>query len=127
MNNPIEVLPEEARSIWLDADRRVQCIVSIGTGRVELKGFGDDANQVIATLKDITTDTEQAHFRFLNAVKYKGLKRRFEVDRGLGTVAKDEHQKFDVIEDATERYLKEPDIKTKVPSLLDAAREEPCA
>jgi len=127
MNNPVEVLMEEARSIWLDADRRIQCVLSIGTGRVELKGFGDDANQVIETFKGIATDTEQAHFRFLNAVKYNGLESRyfrFEVDRGLGTVEMDEHEKCDVIEDATERYLKEPDIKTKVSSLVDAAQED---
>jgi predicted acylesterase/phospholipase RssA len=33
MNNPVEIVLEEARSIWPNAIARIQCIVSIGTGK----------------------------------------------------------------------------------------------
>lgn len=117
MNNPVELVFEEAKAIWPDAVSRIQCLLSIGTGKADLKGFGDDVKGVIDTLKAIATDTEMTHERFFKNHQSFGLTGRyfrFEVQHGLGAVALDEHEKFDIIEDASERYLTGPETKAKI-------------
>ena len=95
----------EARSIQVNTNRRIQYILSIGTSKVELKGFRDNTNKVIDTLKHIIIDINKAHIRFLNTVKYNSLNSRyfrFEVKHGLGIVKIDEYKKVYIIEDTME-------------------------
>ena len=49
-NNPVEEVLKEAKSIWGDLGARLQCLVSIGTGKADLKHFGDDLRQIVKTL-----------------------------------------------------------------------------
>lgn len=119
MNNPVEQVLEEAKSIWPDAisRSRIQCLVSIGTGVPDLMKFGDNAKEVVATLKKIATETEATEVRFYKAQEALGVGGRyfrFNVDRGLSDVRLDEHQKVDVIEASTEEYLRSPRVKEAV-------------
>ncbi|KAH0541605.1 hypothetical protein FGG08_003953 [Glutinoglossum americanum] len=113
-NNPVEVVLDEAKSIWPDAISRIQCIVSIGTGMPNLKDFGDNLKEVVDTLKAISTETEETEKRFFKYHKTLGVSDRYfryNVQHGLGDIGLDEHKKAAQIEAATERYLQIPQIK----------------
>ncbi|KAF2175094.1 hypothetical protein K469DRAFT_81105 [Zopfia rhizophila CBS 207.26] len=122
-NNPVEVVLEEAVSIWPDAVSRIQCLVSIGTGASELRDFGDNLKEVINTLKAISTETEETEKRFFKNHKHLGVGDRyfrFNVDKGLGGVGLDEHQKVDKVEAATEAYLEGLRVKQAVEAFIAA-------
>lgn len=122
-NNPVEVVLEEAVSIWPDAISRIQCLVSIGTGVQEIKDFGDNLKEVIETLEAIATETEETERRFFKIHKTLGIGDRyfrFNVDRGLGGIGLDEHQKIDKIEAGTESYLRNPRVKEAVEAFVTA-------
>ncbi|KAI0975279.1 hypothetical protein F4678DRAFT_322006 [Xylaria arbuscula] len=115
-NNPVEIVVDEARSIWPDALSRIQTIVSLGTGVPEPRAFGDDIKGVLLTLKMIATETEQTHLRFLKIHKDLGLKGRyfcFNVNKGLGDVRLDDHTKVEIIEAAARLYLGSPETHSE--------------
>ena len=88
-NNPIDEVLSEARIIWPDADRRIQCVVSIGTGEPALKPFGGNVKDVGKTLLALATDTKNTAERFLRAHTHIGLADRyfrFNVMKGLEDV-----------------------------------------
>lgn len=118
-NNPVEVVLEEAASIWPSIDMRsgIECLVSIGTGIPELQNFGDDLKAVLKTLKSISTETEATEARFAKSVESRGLAGRyfrFNVDRGLSGVALNEHLKLPIIEAASERYLEGHGVRSLI-------------
>ncbi|KAI9862173.1 MAG: hypothetical protein M1824_001554 [Vezdaea acicularis] len=121
-NNPVEVVLEEAESIWPDARPRIQSLVSIGTGVPDLKDFGDNLKEVVETLKAISTETEETEKRFFKNHKDRGVGGRYfryNVQQGLGGVGLDEH-KIDKIEAATEYYLGVPQIKQTIDAFVAA-------
>lgn len=108
-NNPVEEVLHEALSIWPDALSRIQCIVSIGTGLHGPRDFGDNLINVLATLKNISTETEATEARFDKLQRLVGLSGkyfRFNVDKGLEAVRLDEHAKIAEIQAAVSAYLK---------------------
>ena len=108
LNNPIEELLRESRRIWPRAYLDIQCIVSIGTGCPDLTNFGDNLKDIVLTLKAIATETEATANRFQDMVvgmDWTDRYFRFNVDRGLGRVRLEEHEKIAEIEMATLRYL----------------------
>jgi hypothetical protein len=128
-NNPVEVVLEEAESIWPDAKSRIQFLVSIGTGVQEPKDFGSDLKEVIHTLKTIATETEETEKRFFKFHKHLGVGGRyfrFNVDRGLGGIGLDEHQKIDKVEVGTELYLGAPRVREAVEAFVRAHAPHNC-
>lgn len=120
-NNPVEIVFEEAASIWPDAISRVQCLVSIGTGLPEVRDFGDNLKEVARTLKSIATETEATQSRFAKTVLFRGLAGRyfrFNVDRGLSGVALDEHLKLHIVEAATEMYLEGHEVSSRINAFI---------
>ncbi|KAF3067100.1 Calcium-independent phospholipase A2-gamma [Daldinia childiae] len=118
-NNPIYEVFDEAKSIWPDAitNARVQCIVSIGTGLLDLKNFGDNAVQLVETLQHISTETEKTHKRFLEHHEHLGVGSRyfrFNVTQGMSDIKLGESERLDVIEAAAELYLNERLVKDSV-------------
>jgi predicted acylesterase/phospholipase RssA len=129
MNNPVEIVLQEAVSVWPDAISRIQCLVSIGTGVPDLADFGDNLKEVVETLKAIATETEQTEQRFFRNQGNLGVGGRyfrFSVDKGLGGVGLDEHNKLDKIEAATELYLGDPRVKQNVQSFMVACPPHNC-
>ncbi|KAK4140508.1 calcium-independent phospholipase, partial [Dichotomopilus funicola] len=128
-NNPVEIVLEEAKSIWKDAATRIQCLVSIGTGVPDPKDFGDNLKEVVETLKAISTQTEATEMRFCKNAKSLGVGGRyfrFNVTRGLGDIGVDEHDQKSLsgIAVASERYLKEPMVGERVQKFLCARSEQ---
>ncbi|KAI9764163.1 MAG: hypothetical protein M1840_008645 [Geoglossum simile] len=123
LNNPVEVVVEEAKSIWTNAISRIQCIVSIGTGVLNFKKFGDDVKEVVETLIAISTETEDTERRFLQSHESLGLSGRYfryNVDKGLGEIGLDEHNGVNWIIRATESYLEEPRLEKTIKDFVTA-------
>ncbi|KAI1120636.1 hypothetical protein F5Y10DRAFT_289506 [Nemania abortiva] len=117
MNNPVQVVLDEAKSIWPNALSRIQCILSIGTGKLDLKGFGNNLPKLVGTLKAIATETNRTEAQFFSIHSDLGLAGRyfrFNVDQGLGDVRLDEHDKAGIIEEATIMYLEGGRVQEEV-------------
>jgi predicted acylesterase/phospholipase RssA len=112
-NNPIVEVEAEASEIWCtdtnDLKPRVQCFVSIGTGKPGKKAIDDKMLKFLGgTLVSIATQTEQTEKKFIARwAKPFNEKRyfRFNVDRGLQDVGLAEYREQGVIEAATDHYL----------------------
>ena len=124
---------EEAKSLWpdaedSDADDRVKCIVSIGTGRSQMKNFGKNFMEIARTLIAISTETENTAETFAKSVSGPGrLKKsilyyRFNVSRGLETVGLDDYQEKPTIVSATKSYLATVETCKRIESCTAALR-----
>ncbi|KAI1746523.1 hypothetical protein F4782DRAFT_55480 [Xylaria castorea] len=125
MNNPVEEVLKEAKSLWPNAiaKGRIQSLLSIGTGVPDLKKFGNNMKEVIETLKEIATETEKTEERFYNYHNFLGLGGRyfrFNVNRGLFDVGLDDHKKLAEIEASTEDYLGNPRLRLDIEKFLQA-------
>ena len=116
-NNPVQQAFKEAQMCW--PDREIECIVSIGTGQSELRGFGRTLKQVGQTIIDLAMNADkqadsfaQYHPQFLPYDRERAEKRlfRFQVSHGLERVKLDEHEKIDLIATATQRYMQPSDL-----------------
>lgn len=109
-NNPIYYLLSEATDIW-GADQlrsKLSCVVSIGTGLLTLQPVRDDVLGILATLKEISTETEKTAERFRrdkSDLDNEGRYYRFNVDQGLEDVGLEESKKKAKVAAATGRYI----------------------
>ena len=107
----------EAQDIWPSGslEKRVQCLVSIGTDVPSLKPFTDDLIGVDQTLLAIATETKKTAERFnkdKSALDDKGCYYRFDVLKELEDISlKDSTQKNSIIA-VTNRFL-EPQVVFK--------------
>lgn len=123
MNNPVEMVLDEAKKIWTDAPRKIQCIVSIGTGVPTNIDFGDNALEISKTLVALSTETEKTEKRFyLNQTDLGvgGRYFRFNVSQGLKEIGLDEYEKTADITAVTEEYLEDPLVREKVVLFTEA-------
>jgi predicted acylesterase/phospholipase RssA len=112
-NNPVYALWNQAQDVWGGDEQqrlhtKLRCLVSIGTGVPTLKPMGDDAFGILATLKEIATETERTAEKFRRDkcdLDDDGRYYRFNVDRGLEDVRLDESKKKREIAAATGRYV----------------------
>ena len=124
-NNPIEKLMEEARQVWGDIDDRLGCIISIGTGQPHVKPWGNNALEVIDTLKALATETDRTATRFRNTQdgqKWSSRYFRLNVDRGLESIGLEEYTKRDQLVTATRIYLDKSDTRDSVKRFLSVVR-----
>jgi predicted acylesterase/phospholipase RssA len=121
-NNPVHMVWDEARLIWgEDLETRLDCIISIGTGRPDLSKFGDSIKEVVKTLARIATDTEKKAESFYTRFEELGLGDRyfrFNVERGLRGIGLHEHSQSELIEAATESYLGKDGCSSKIAALV---------
>ncbi|KAK4039462.1 acyl transferase/acyl hydrolase/lysophospholipase [Parachaetomium inaequale] len=113
LNNPVYALWNQAQDVWGGDEQqrlhtRLRCLVSIGTGVPALKPYCDDVFGIVATLKEISTETERTAEMFRRDkwdLDDEGRYFRFNVDRGLEDVGLDESKKQKEIAAATGRYV----------------------
>ena len=106
-NNPTMVLWNEAIQLW--PSRNISCVVSIGTGILNLRDVGATIKPLFETLQDMATDTEvtardvkgMLEQRFSNQDIYF----RFNVQQGLGVVGMEEWKEMHRVRTVTEAYL----------------------
>ena len=111
LNNPISEVINEAKSLWPGAG--FKSIVSIGTGWIDPKGLELSQlkiHNVVKTCVDLAINSHKEAQKFVRDDRGKELSQagvyfRFDVDRGIDTVALDQWQKLDDVDAFTEAYL----------------------
>ncbi|KAK0742693.1 phospholipase [Schizothecium vesticola] len=105
-NNPVRQVYSEARKLWPDS--KIQCLVSIGTGKPRLSAFGDDLRNIAKTLVRLATETELTAEEFLldhADLDLAGSYFRLNVSKGLEEVGLQEYAAMSTIASATMAYL----------------------
>jgi predicted acylesterase/phospholipase RssA len=131
LNNPTLQVIDEAQSIF--SDRRVACIVSIGTGQaktIEIPKPGpfqqvvplDFVNAVISIATECEMTSEAMVQRFQNTQNFYF---RFNVEQGLQEVKMAQWDRLDKVAAHTKRYLQMEDVKKKIGAAVDAILQRP--
>jgi hypothetical protein len=118
VNNPVEVVFNEACKIWPDLSSRLQCIVSLGTGRPAEKDFGANLLDLGRSLITIATETEITHNRFQQFFRHQQISMgmqdaaylRFNVSSGLEGIGLDEYNQSSKMAAATKAYLRDQHV-----------------
>ncbi|ROW01599.1 hypothetical protein VSDG_02235 [Cytospora chrysosperma] len=126
-NNPINVLPEEAISLF-GTQRRLGCVVSLGTGSrkaelVQARAVREMGKQIVSLLKvmkEFTTDTrrdhEQMEMKFNN---FPGVYFRFDVEGGAEGISLDEWKKIGKLKERTRLYLQSAKVSAHIDELAE--------
>ena len=104
------------------------CIVSIGTGQSPLTAWGENAWDLITTLKGLATETEKTENRFRmshEGRKWSKLYFRFNVERGMENVGLEEHNKRPELATATRMYLDDDYTRERIASFLETVLTPP--
>jgi hypothetical protein len=122
-----ELLHEAAHEFG--EERRVSCIISIGTGKPKVTGFkksGFGLQRVlpldlINALARMATDSEAEAAEIKE--KYRnctGLYHRLNVDRGLESISLEEWEKLGEVKTHTTAYLNDQDVSREVDEIVKA-------
>lgn len=114
-SNPVWEVWNQAQLMWgpEPIEDRIQCLVSIGTGRPSLTAFRDDVTHIHTTLAAIATETEQTAETFRQHkthLDHAGQYYRFNVTNGLEDIGLEESKKKKEIAAATRRYIKSQEV-----------------
>lgn len=110
-NNPVRVLYDEAKNVWnTSSGRTIDCIISIGTGSLSLIPVRKRVDELLRTVVRMATDTEDTAQQFCNEINNMPSTERpayfrFNVDKGLETIALEEWKHFSTLAEATNDYL----------------------
>jgi len=129
-NNPVSQLIEEAGRVF--HDRRIACIVSIGTGQAETIGLpSPDVSQRLLPTKlvdvlwkmavDCEAEAERVEKQFRST---PGIYFRLNVEQGLQQVLVAEWQKISEVTQHTKTYLQKELITQKVNVLVQVIRAQ---
>lgn len=114
-NNPVREVWIEAQDMWPDGllNEKLNCIVSIGTGKQSLGAFGSFPHEIVRSLKDIAVETEHTAEQFLREHRDLAMAHRyyrFNVDQGLEDIRLEESSKMTQMVAATRRYLEQQTV-----------------
>ncbi|KFX92080.1 hypothetical protein O988_07432 [Pseudogymnoascus sp. VKM F-3808] len=131
-NNPVQYLVKEAIKEF-GPDRKVDCIVSIGTGKPKVSGFKAPGLfervlplELIGVLKKMATDSEAEASRMKDRFRNcPGLYHRLNVERGLETVSLQEWEKLGEVKTHTEAYLNTDAAGEDIGVIVDALVGKP--
>ncbi|OBT54871.1 hypothetical protein VE04_04686 [Pseudogymnoascus sp. 24MN13] len=126
-NNPVRYLVEEAINEF-GPDRKVNCIISIGTGKSMAAGFKAPGFfqravplDLIKVMKKMATDSEAEASRMKDRLRNcHGLYHRLNVEQGLELVSLQEWEKLGEVKTHTEAYLQDKTIKQEIGVIVDA-------
>lgn len=126
-NNPVRYLVEEAAKEF-GPDRKVNCIISIGTGKPKVAGFKGPGMfqraiplELIDVLKKMATDSEVEASRM--EARYQncpGLYHRLNVEQGLQMISLEEWEKLAEVRTHTKAYLNNNTISQGIDVIVDA-------
>jgi hypothetical protein len=128
-NNPVKVVIEEGLKVF-GPERRVACVVSIGTGHQSAIGLAEAdwyqallPKNAIDLLRKLATDCEGT----ANECETKygsllGLYYRFNVEHGLEKVSLADWKMLSTVKAHTKTYLAKPLVGGRVNQLIDVLR-----
>lgn len=137
-NNPIDLLWSEATDTFKDPNDpnwnlsdNLQCLVSIGTGKLLLKEITTAPMDVVEALKGIVTDTEEKaeEFERRNDILFNSADKRafrFNVTSGLEEVGLEEVKKMDKIEAITDNYIRSQATFASFKTCSNILRQREC-
>ncbi|KAK3355191.1 phospholipase, patatin family protein, partial [Neurospora tetraspora] len=112
LNNPVSMLWTQAQDLWGDQlEKRLACLVSIGTGVPPLTPVGNDSVGIYRTLKAIATETGQTANDFQNnhrTLDTEGHYYRFNA-HGMESIRLEESRKKKEVSAVTNHYLSSPE------------------
>lgn len=108
-NNPIRALMDEISHLW--PNRKIGCIVSVGTGVPPTTDVGRKIKPLFETMKNMSLDTEKIARDFKKEMESRYSEQkvyfRFNVQHGLGQIGLEEWEHMDKTKVATQDYLNE--------------------
>lgn len=124
-NNPIKEVISEAQLVF-GKERKVDCIVSIGTGKAGVVGFDKPTGfqtilptDLLSVLKKMVTEStstaEEMEQRYENA---PSLYFRLDVDQGLQDVGLDEWKRLEAVKTHTIAYTMETNVDRKIDAVV---------
>ncbi|KAE9364538.1 FabD/lysophospholipase-like protein [Stipitochalara longipes BDJ] len=112
-NNPVQLVYREAQDLWPD---KQPLLISIGTGDAPMEGFGKNLVEIVKSLRNIATETEETANNFLEGqgrrMAKDGRYYRFNVPT-LGMIGLEEWKAAPKIVTLTEIYLDKGDMAEK--------------
>jgi predicted acylesterase/phospholipase RssA len=126
-NNPVRCLVEEAAKEF-GPNGKVNCIVSIGTGKPMVSGFKAPGflqravpSALIHVLKNMATDSEAEALRMEGRFRNcPGLYHRLNVEHGLQMVSLEEWEKLGEVRTHTKAYLNDNTVSREIDAIVDA-------
>ena len=104
-------------------ERKIDCLVSLGTGKPTLGDIGSGVLDLGKRLSEIATETQKTAGQFYNDHRLDLVKElryyRFNVDRGVENVGLEEAQKKALIIRATKDYLQDGETFVKMGSCVE--------
>ena len=128
-NNPIKVVIEEGKRVF-GPERRVACVVSIGTGHRSAVGLADAdwyqallPKNAIDLLQKLALDCEDKAIECEKQYgQLPGLYYRFSVEHGLENVSLADWKLLSEVKTHTKAYLEMPLVEGKLNQLVDVLR-----
>ncbi|KAH8591275.1 acyl transferase/acyl hydrolase/lysophospholipase [Bisporella sp. PMI_857] len=125
-NNPVRELYREAYQLL--GARSVSCIISIGTGVLEVIDIGGNGMQLLEACKSIVTETEETANDFAREVMQEGRQSRiyfrFNVSNGLQKVGLTEYAAVDLMTQVTRSYLGLLEVEASLKECTDTMKDE---
>jgi hypothetical protein len=129
-NNPVKHVLREAE-IAFGSDRRLACIVSVGTGQKGTVGLPQPdtfqnwiPTNVINVLKEIATTCETAAEEMEESFKnIDNTYFRLSVEQGMQNISLQEWKKLEDVTQYTKAYLKRGSVTRNVDSIVDVLRK----
>jgi predicted acylesterase/phospholipase RssA len=118
-NNPSQLVLNEAQALF--PNRRIGCLVSIGTGQLEVISLEEPG--LFDTLKAIATDCEATHEALFGFFAHSpNTYFRLNVDQGMQGIELSEWEKLSNVEAHTMQYMKRKEVDEKLDLLVNAIR-----
>jgi len=124
-NNPAQQVLDEARRIH--KSRRVDCILSVGTGRAQTVGLPQPnafqkllPTDIVTVLKKLATDSERTARELENRYRdTPGVYFRLNVELGLQNITLEEWTRMTEVTEHTIKYLKDDEVSQEVDNLVN--------
>ena len=131
-NNPVQQLWTEAGDIWgKNLERKIDCLVSLGTGKPALGDFAPAVKDLGQRLVDVATETQKTAVQFYNDRRSDLVEEsryyRFNVDQGLVNIGLEEAQKKAIIIRATKEYLRDGETFDKMGMCVGKLASRQCS
>ena len=122
VNNPLEVVLKEAQECY-GPDRKVQCILSLGTGHPGVIGIDKRSFyplELVNGLKKLATDCIQVHYRY--ADRFAGRDDfyfRFNLEHGAENISLDDWKEIGTLSDHVDAYMNEPGVNKRIDAVVE--------
>ena len=128
INNPLELVLKEAQLCY-GSERKVQCVVSLGTGHPGVVGIDKQsvyAISLVHVLKKIATDCISVDESY--AGRFQGHDKfyfRFNLEHGAENISLEDWKEMDTLSDHLDAYLGQEGINNRLTAIVDVLCNPP--